>query len=70
MIEFSKAPMSRRFQCPGRMVTLETCRPIVRARSQVTVLHMDWTRTIVIGLVIGLLIYLQRQQHLDLQALS
>jgi hypothetical protein len=31
MIEFSKAPMSRRFQCAGRMVTLETCRPIASA---------------------------------------
>jgi putative oxidoreductase len=34
--------------------------------AQVTVLHIDWIHTIVIGLVIGFLIYLQRQQLLDL----
>ena len=34
--------------------------------AQVTVLHMDWIHTIVIGAVIGLLIYLQRQQLRDL----
>jgi uncharacterized membrane protein YphA (DoxX/SURF4 family) len=30
--------------------------------AQVTVIHMDWIHTVVIGIVIGLLIYLQRQQ--------
>ena len=37
--------------------------------AQVTVIRMDWIHTIVIGIVIGLLIYLQRQQlrgHLGL----
>jgi putative oxidoreductase len=34
--------------------------------AQVTVIHMDWIHTIVIGIVIGVLIYLQRQQLRDL----
>ena len=33
--------------------------------AQVTVIHGDWIHTIVIGIVIGLLIYLQRQQLRD-----
>ncbi len=33
--------------------------------AQVAVLHGDWIHTIVIGLVIGLLIYLQRRQLQD-----
>ena len=33
--------------------------------AQVTVLHKDWIHTIVIGMVIGLLIYLQRRQLRD-----
>ena len=33
--------------------------------AQVTAIHMDWIHTIVIGIVIGLLIYLQRKQLRD-----
>ena len=33
--------------------------------AHVTVIHTDWIHTIVIGIVIGLLIYLQRQQLRD-----
>src|SRR5258706_1553682 len=33
--------------------------------AQVAVLHMDWIHTIAIGIVIGLLIYLQRHQLRD-----
>ena len=35
MIQFSKAPMSRRFRCVDRIVTLETCRPIASAHPAV-----------------------------------
>ena len=33
--------------------------------AQVTVIQVDWIHTVVIGIVIGLLIYLQRQQLRD-----
>jgi putative oxidoreductase len=35
--------------------------------AQVTILHMDWIHTIVIGAVLGTLIYLQRHQLSKLQ---
>jgi putative oxidoreductase len=36
--------------------------------AQVAVIHMDWIHTIAIGIVIGLLIYLQRRQLRDLRS--
>jgi putative oxidoreductase len=36
--------------------------------AQIAILHMDWVHTVVIGAVIGLLIYLQRRALRKMQA--